>query len=492
MIRKPLRRPLVARVREGVGRARRPESEREVSERPIRLRPQRIYVIEEYRYSMTAGSDPKYPQKPDKVVGDIQIDIPFDKLSPETLADAREVLGVEPGAVNARYGWLGFSKLERTDIPTRFFPSDSVSHFALPLTVPLVKENEPSVIVRSERGDHERRHLFYTPKDPVPFPFVLDMTISEDGATLNDHTKPSIATNLQRVLHVNLEFTMMRPSGVKEEDVKVTLDVFLLFWAAPVAPHQFVLDGPAGARLNVDSRLNQVSVGGAVVPFISSGRGPLRGRISFRILVKEPIAFQYANEVKGVFKLTGHGITMSAVRAEFFSGAGYVESTAADEQPLVEYRSELFGNFTLPLATSSNGIAPVALERHLTWFSPEGAPDAFDTIQRVLGEENFVRQGDLNHDANHFRWTATRTTDGRTIALNVNLGRRESVQLVSLNGNESQEGHRPAALQQLYYHHDLTLHATYRGDWAKLQDIVGRLERKLRNKLHLRRRNNET
>jgi hypothetical protein len=490
MIRKPLRRPLLARLRDYFGRVRGNPADAPVVERPVRLLPERIQVWEEYRYSFTAGPNPEYRPTPDKVAGDIQIDLPFDRLNDTARADAAAVLAVEPGAVAARYGALGFSRLERTDIPDRFFESESFSHYTLPLTVPLVRENEPHVVLRSERGDHERHHLYYTPKDPVPFPFTLDMAMSADGATLNDSTKPGILSNQQRVLHVALEFTMMRPHGVTEADVKVTLDVFLLFWCAPVAAHQFMLDGPADATLNVDARMNQVSVGGATVPFISTGRGPLRGRIEFRILVKDPIALQQANEVKGVFKLTGHGISMSAMRTEFFNAAGYVEPLSADGSPLVHYRSELYGNFTLPLETSTHA-APVALERHLTWFSPESAPDAYPTIRDLLIEENFTQEGALHPDPQGYQWTMVRQVDGKPLTLAIGLKRRDSMQLVELTDTDGQAGRKPAALQQMYYH-DLTLTARYRGEWERLQTVIARIERRMRDRLHLRRKNEQT
>lgn len=489
MIRKPLRRPLFARLREFFGHVRGREDE-DIAVRPVRLLPERIQVWEEYRYSFTAGPNPEYRSTPDKVLGDIQIDVPFDRLTEAARADATAVLGVEPGAVTARYGALGFSRLERTDIPDRFFESESFSHYTLPLTVPFVRQNESNIVLRSERGDHERQHLYYTPKDPVPFPFTLDMAMSTDGATLNDTTRPGTISNQQRVLHVALEFTMMRPHGVTEADVRVSLDVFLLFWSAPVAAHQFGFDGPDDAKLNVDARMNQVSVGGAVVPFISTGRGPLRGRLEFRILVKDPIALQQANEIKGVFKLTGHGISMSAMRVEFFNAAGYVEPTGVDGQPLVQYRSEMYGNFTLPLENATL-TAPLALERHLTWFSPESAPDAYPTVRDLLTEENFVQDGGLQHDPQSYQWTMTRQVDGKPLTLAIALKRRDSMQLVELTDTDAHAGRKPAALQQMYYH-DLTLTARYRGEWARLQTVMTRVERRLRDRLHLRRKNEQT
>jgi hypothetical protein len=490
MIRKPLRRPLLARLRALFGRVQGREAEMPIAERPVRLMPERIQVWEEYRYSLTAGPSPEYRSTPDKVLGDIQIDLPFDRLSETARADAAAVLAIEPGAVSARYGALGFSRLERTDIPGRFFASESHSHYALPLAVPLVRENEPSIALRSERGDHERQHLYYTPKDPMPFPFTLDVAISEDGATLSPTAKPSVISNQQRVMHVALEFTMMRPQGVTEQDVKVTLDVFLLFWCAPVAAHHFGFDGPTDAKLNVDARMNQLSVGGAVVPFTSNGRGPLRGRIEFRVLIKDPIAFQHASEVKGVFKLTGHGISMSAMRAEFFNAAGYVEPLAADGEPLVQYRSELYGNFTLPLENASHA-APVALERHLTWFSPESAPEAFPTVRDLLAEENFTQLGDLQHDPQSYHWLMTRPVDGKPLTLEISLKRHDSMQLVELSDTDYHAGRKPAALQQMYFH-DLTLSARYRGDWARAQTVIGRVERRLRDRLNLRRKSEQT
>lgn len=490
MIRKPLRRPLFARLREFFGRVRGRESDAPIAEHPVRLLPERIQVWEEYRYTFTAGPNPEYRPTPDKVLGDIQIDLPFDHLSANARADAAAILAIEPGAVAARYGALGFSRLERTDIPTRFFESESFSHYALPLAVPLVRENEPSIVLRSERGDHERQHLFYTPKDPIPFPFTLDVAISEDGATLTSTGKPSVISNQQRVMHVALEFTMLRPQGVLEQDVKVTLDVFLLFWCAPVAAHQFGLDGPADAKLNVDARMNQLSVGGAVVPFTSTGRGPLRGRIEFRILIKEPIAFEQSNEVKGVFKLTGHGISMSSMRTEFFNAAGYVEPMGADGEPLVQYRSELYGSFTLPIENATHA-APAVLERHLTWFSPESAPEAFPTMRDLLAEENFTQEGELQHDPQSYHWVMTRPVDGKPLTLDITLKRHDSMQLVELSDTEYQGGRKPAALQQMYYH-DLTLSARYRGEWARAQTVMGRVERRLRDRLHLRRKSEQS
>ncbi len=489
MIRKPLRRPIVARLRELFARARGRNAESPLAERPVRLLPERIQVWEEYRYSFTAGSNPEYRPTPDKVLGDIQIDLAFDRLSQNARADAAAVLAIEPGAVSARYGALGFSRLERTDIPARFFKSESFSHYALPLAVPLVRENEPNIVLRSERGDHERQHLFYTPKDPIPFPFTLDMAISADGATLSPSTRPGLISNQQRVLHVALEFTMMRPHGVKEEDVSVTLDVFLLFWCAPVAAHQFGFEGPADAKLNVDARMNQVSVGGAVVPFISSGRGPLRGRIEFRILVRDPIAFQHANDVKGVFKLTGHGISMSAMRVEFFNAAGYIETTASDGQPLVQYRSELYGNFALPLDNATHA-APVVLERRITWFSPESALPAYPTVRDLLLEENFSQISELQHDPQNFHWVMTRPVDGKPLTLDIALKRHDSMQLVEMTDTEFQGGRKPAALQQMYSH-DLTLSARYRGDWKHVQTVMRRIEQRLRDRLNLRRKSDQ-
>jgi len=486
MIRKPLRRPLLARLRELFGRVRGQESDAPIAERPVRLMPERIQVWEEYRYSFTAGPNPEYRSTPDKVAGDIQIDLPFDRLSDNARADAAAVLAIQPGAVTARYGALGFSRLERTDIPARFFESESFNHYTLPLAVPLVRENEPSIVLRSERGDHERRHLYYTPKDPIPFPFTLDVAISEDGATLSPTGRPGIVSNQQRVMHVALEFTMMRPQGVTEQDVKVTMDVFLLFWCAPVAAHQFALDGPQDAKLNVDARMNQLSVGGAVVPFTSNGRGPLRGRIEFRILIKDPIAFQQASEVKGVFKLTGHGISMSAMRTEFFNAAGYIEPLAADGEALVQYRSELYGNFTLPFENATHA-APIALERRLTWVSPESAPPAYPTVRDLLVEENFTQAGELQHDPQSYHWVMTRPVDGKPLTLDIALKRHDSMQLVELSDTEYQGGRKPAALQQMYSH-DLTLSARYRGDWARAQTVISRVEQRLRDRLHLRRK----
>ncbi|MDQ2683622.1 MAG: hypothetical protein M3Y37_08860, partial [Chloroflexota bacterium] len=309
MIRRPFRRAWRAYLRDLIARARPPASGRAAVERPVRLLPERVRVWEEYRYSFTAGPSPVYRQSPDRVSGDIQIDLPFDRLSPAARADAAAVLGIEPGAVIARYGALGFSRLERTDIPARFFNGSSFSHYALPLTAPLVREGDPALIIRAERGDHERQHLYYTPADPVPFPFTLDISISEDAATFRRDARPTPISGQQRVMHVGLEVSMLRPPRVREEDVRLSLDVFMLFWCAPVAPYHFVLDGPPDATLNVDARMNAVAVSGATIPFTSDGRGLLRGAIEFRILIKEPVDFLQASEVKGLFKVTGHGIT---------------------------------------------------------------------------------------------------------------------------------------------------------------------------------------
>ncbi len=483
-MRRSLRRPLIARLRGLAGRARSHQTTDGIAEYPVRLTPERIRVWEEYRYSFTTGANPEYRQTPDKISGDIQIDLPFDRLTGAARADAAAVLGVAPEAVSARYGALGFSRPERTDIATRFFESESFTHYALPLSVPLVRENEPHLVVRSERGDHERHHLYYTPKDPVPFPFTLDVEASDDGATFTSTSKPGMVSSQQRVLHVSLECTMMRPQGVREQDVKMTLDVFLLFWCAPVAAHQFALDAPADATLNVDARMNQVSVGGAVIPFISTGRGPLRGRIEFRILVKDPTAFNGVDELKGLFKVSGHGFTMSAMQMAFFNAAGYLQPTDESGAPLIEYRSELYGNFTLPLATAAHA-APLAFERHLSWFSPESAPDAYPLIRELFLEENFALQGELQHDAHGYQWSMIRTVDGKPLNIEITLKRRDSMQLVELDDTETQGRRKTAALQQMYYH-DLALSARYRGDWERAQAVLGRLEQRLRDKLHLR------
>jgi hypothetical protein len=51
-------------------------------------------------------------------------------------------------------------------------------------------------------------------------------------------------------------------------------------------------------------------------------------------------------------------------------------------------------------------------------------------------------------------------------------------------------GRKPAALQQVYYH-DLLMQAHYRGAWKQAQTAIGRIERRLRDRLHLRRKQNE-
>jgi hypothetical protein len=282
---------------------------------------------------------------------------------------------------------------------------------------------------------------------------------------------------------------MMRPPRVLEQNVKLTLDVFMLFWCAPVAPHHFGLDGPPGATLNVDARMNALSVGGATIPFTSDGRGLLRGAIEFRILVKEPVDFLRAEEVKGLFKVTGHGITMSAMRAEFFDAAGYVEARNDEGEPMVEYKSELYGNFTLPLEQATQA-APVALERRLTWFSPESAPDAFPVVRELLLDEGFAHLGQPDHEPNRVQWTVSRDVDGKPLVVAVTLRRRESVQVVAISDTELESGRKPAALRQMYYY-DLTLSGRYRGEWARAQAIIGRVERRLRDRLHLRGKSNE-
>lgn len=470
-------------------------------EQPIRAVPEKIMVVEEYRYTLAIERNALYNQEPDKRVGEIQVDLPFDRMGREALADMERATYAEPGAIDGRYGWLGLTKIVKTDIVERFSTLREWSHppySAFPLVFPMLDARTERLENRIEGGRHEREFLYYAPRAPKPFPFTLSLFMARDAAVPSDPrpvgataahrlNEPSIATGKEMAIHVHLDFLLRRPSGVTEENSSILLDRFSINWPVPLVASHFTLrDAHPGSRLWVDNRFNQLVVEGVKATFTSTGSGLLRGHLGFRILIKQPAVLQGTREMKGMMKLMIQGIPLSGVRVQYFDAAGYPHNEDGNGKPLTEYRTDIFTNFTYRLADALRE-PPTLLERHYGWISSESSPNPFHEVQRILEERTFEIDPALSGgDATHRRWWATRLTDGQPLILDVRMEQRTLPRFPYGSFLAEPKEARTLGESSQRSYCELTIVGYYRGRWDEAVRQIERIEERLRQRLHLR------
>lgn len=501
MIQKHRRRGMMARLKRLLQRVAPGSSTSPDLQQPVRALPEKIMIVEEYRYTLAVARTALYNQEPDKRVGEIQVDLPFDRMGREAMADMGHATRGEAGAITGRYGWLGLTKVVKTDIVERFSAVREWSHApysAFPLVFPMLDEQTERLENRIEAGRHEREFLYYTPRAPKPFPFTLSLFMARDAAVPSEPrpagatpshrlTEPSIATGKEMAIHVHLDFLIRRPSGVTEETCTILLDRFSINWPVPLVASHFTLrDAPPGSRLWVDHRFNQLVVEGVKATFVSTGSGLLRAHLGFRILIKQPAVLQGTREMKGMMKLMVSGVPLSGVRAQFFDATGYPHNEDGSGKPLVEYRTDIFANFTYRLADALRE-PPTLLERHYGWISSESSPNPFHEVQRILEERTFEIDPTLSEAAgNHRRWWATRLTDGQPLILDVRMEQRTLPRFPygSFAADPKEARTLGESSQRSYC--ELTIVGYYRGRWEEAVGQIERIEERLRQRLHLR------
>lgn len=450
-----------------------------IPEYPIRVRPQKIEVLEEYHYTLTIAEETK-SQPANKPSGEMVIDMFYDQMGAEAMADANLARRQESGAIAGRYGWLALTKVENTDIHQRFpsaRPWNEPHGSAFPLVLPLLDKNPEKIEQRIEAGSHHREYLTYHPEQPNPFPFRCQLTISRDSAIPSEidaspdsptyHLPtPTKQSAKEMAIHVWLGLTFRRPEGVTEDECIINLDKFEFRWPVPIVASQFELKGSPRGWLRVDSHQNRLIVGGIQATFISEGvGGQLDGAIAFRLLIKQPSLLHSKRQLGGTFQVSVKGMPLSGLRMQYFDSLGYPQHENQAKNPLISYRSDIFADFTY-LLTDALTKPPLLLERYYTWRSTTPF-SASRELQQILTEGEFnIDQTRNQDDPTHLRRWATRTIDGYPFILDLQLQKQ----------NEEENS----------VSYELTLRSYYKGNWQAVAEQLEGLEKRLRQRLRIR------
>lgn len=453
---------------------------------PIRVRPQKIEVLEEYHYTLSIAEETKSAPA-NKPSGEIVIDIPYDQMGAEAIADANLASRQHDGAIAGRYGWLAFSmtsnhsKVLNTDIHERFSsarPWEDPYGSAFPLLLPLGDKKPEKIEQRIEAGWREREVMTYYPEEPNPFPFRCVVSMSRDSAIPNEiqispdspsyHLPTPTTQSLKEMaIHVWLGLTLPRPEGVTEKECLINLDKFEFRWPVPIVASQFELKDSSTGWLRVDSHQNRLIVGGIQATFISSGvGGQLDSEIAFRILIKQPSLLQSKRQLEGIFEVSIKGMPLSGVRMQYFDSLGYPQHQNQAKNPLISYRTDIVADFTY-LLTDALTKPPLLLERYYTWRSTTPFSVSRE-VEQVFEEGEFNINESLNQDdATHLRRWATRTIDGYTMILELQLEKQKEEETTSD-----------------YY--QLTMRSYYEGNWQAVAEQLEWLEKRLRQRLRMR------
>ena len=530
MIRRYRRRGVIAYIRRAFNWiARAFSDEPEGPERPFRARPSMIFIRERYYYSLTIERNTNYNPEPDQASGFMMIDLPFNQMGRDAIADAKRAVTIEPSEVTGRYGWLGFSKVVKTDVHERF---PTVRHWprpyfhAFPLTAPLLDQNMALLEQRIEAGAFEREFLTYTPATPRPFPFRVNLFMSRDCQVqaepdIIDPVKeqeivtPTIISGRQMAIHVQIEVKMNGPSDGTGDQSDITLDRFDISWPVPLVPEQFHLKDAPDGTLSVDSRENRLRVSGIKANHLARG-GFLHGFIKFRIVVKQPSLLQGIDKLKGHFRLKGSNTLLSGMRLQYFDALGYPQNKNSEGKDIFIYASEVWVNFEFRLAEVLRD-PPMLLERQYSWISNESCKSAFYKIEQNLRECHFQfadpvstngheqkdeedketinkqTNKELNQEANkdHAKWRVSRILNGQPLIMDVEVQKQDLPRtllepLMNDQKVESMDSFFRKPLTRSHY--DLKINAYYRGQWEKATEQLQTLEDRLRQRLQLRQR----
>lgn len=520
MIRRYRRRGVIAYIRRALNWMTSLFSEEpEGPERPFRARPAMIFMRERYNYSLTIERNSNYNPNPDKAAGLIMINLPFDHMGREAIADAKRNTNVEGNDIIGRYGWLGFSNLIKTDIAERF---ESVRNWptpyfhAFPLVAPLLDKTHALLEQRIEAGWFEREFLNYTPATPRPFPFRVNVFMSRDCLVqakpdLIDPSKeheiptPTTISGRQMAIHVQIDAQMKGPPDGSEDKCDITLDRFDIGWPVPLVPDQFVLKDAPDGKLTVDSRSNRLRITGIKANMINR-KGLLRGFIKFRIVVTQPALLEGVEKLTGEFRLKGSNTMLSGMRAQYFDALGSPQDKNSKGKDIFTYVSEVWVNFDFRLAEALRE-PPILLERRYSWISNESSTKTFQKIKRNLRECRFYLEDvpstnghngstpettttneNETADQEHAQWRLERIINGQPMILNVEVNKQELPRtlLEPLMGDQKVDSMFMKPLTRSLY--DLKINAYYRGQWEKATQQLETLEDRLRQRLQLRQR----
>ncbi len=506
--------------------------ESEGPERAFRARPSMIFIRERYHYSIKIERNTTYNPEPDKTVGLIWVDLPFDQMGEEAIADTKRNSAIEPGEITGRYGWLGFTNVIKTDIHERFptIRSWPTPYFrAFPMTTSLLDDKMALLEQRIEAGWHEREFYSFTPATPRPFPFRVNVFMSRDGQVQaapdpidpdNQHTigRTSTISSRQLAIHVQIEAKMKAPPDGTEDKSEITLDRFDINWPVPLVAEQFTLvDAPDG-ELSVDSRSNRLRVSKIKAKMISR-KGLLHAFLKFRIIVIQPALLEGVQKMTGELRLGGTNTTLSGMRAQFFDALGYPQNTNPAGKSLFTYKSEIWSNFEFQIAEALRE-PPILLERSYSWISNESCKSTFSKIQRNLVECRFdfeeVKKPSENgaehdpeeskghehhnHPDDHLehkeyaKWRVRRILNGQPLIVDVLVEKQELPRTLieplrgdqKVDSNDSVNSMFMKPLTRSQY--DLKINAYYRGQWRKATEQLETLEERLRQRLQLRQR----
>lgn len=506
--------------------------EPEGPERPFRAKPGMIFIRERYHYSIKIERNTTYNPDPDKTVGLIFVDLPFDQMGKEAIADTERNSKFEPGHIIGRYGWLGFTNVIKTDIHERFTTVRSwpTPYFrAFPMVTPLLDDKMALLEQRIEAGWHEREFFNYTPATPRPFPFRVNVFMSRDCQVQaapdsidpdTQHTigRTSTISSRQLAIHVQIEARMKAPPDGTEDKCDITLERFDINWPVPLVAEQFSLvDAPDG-ELSVDSRSNRLRVSNIKATMISR-KGLLHGFMKFRIIVIQPALLEGVQNMTGELRLGGTNTTLSGMRAQYFDALGYPQNTNPAGKPLFTYKSEVWSNFEFQIAEALRE-PPMLLERSYSWISNESCKSTFSKIKRNLVEcrfdfedlpkANANSNGDElddgkgyehhNHPDDHLehkeyaKWRVRRILNGQALIVDVMVEKQELPRTLiePLRGDQQVDSTdsvnsmfmKPLTRSQ----YDLKINAYYRGQWRKATEQLETLEERLRQRLQLRQR----
>ena len=491
--------------------------EPEAPQRPFRARPSKILFRERYHYTLTIERNTNYKPEPDKTSGLIWIDLPFDQMGAEAIADTKRNSTIEPGEIMGRYGWLGIANIIKTDIHERF-PTVRTWHTpffrTFPLVTPLLDDKMSLLEQRMEAGWHEREFLNYRPATPGPFPFRMNVFMSRgclvqaapdlvDPIQEHEIGTPTMISARQMAIHVQIEVNMKAPSDGSEEKSEITLDRFDINWPVPLVPCQFVLKDAPDGKLSVDSRSNRLRVSGIKATMISRN-GLLRGFIKFRIVVTQPALLEGVEKLTGELRLGGSNTTLSGVHAQYFDVLGQPQNSNSEGKPLLTYMSQVWANFEFRLAEALRE-PPMLLERRYSWISNESCKNTFSKIKRNLvecrfqfdhvattnGNEQESESSNQIDDKVYVKWRAQRIINGQPLILNVELQKQELPQtlLEPLMGDQKVDSMESMFMNPLTRsQYDLKINAYYRGQWRKATQQLETLEERLRQRLQLRQR----
>ncbi|MGH2542506.1 MAG: hypothetical protein ACRDIB_06910, partial [Ardenticatenaceae bacterium] len=136
---------------------------------PVRARPSRIEIIEEYHSRIKFERHARYQKKPVRIVGEIQISLPCDRMGREAIMDAFQHTAHLAGDIPIRYGWLGLSHVQKTNLPERLRevrPWGEPAYCAFPLVSPLLPAGTERLEDQIEAGAFGWEQLYYCPEPP--------------------------------------------------------------------------------------------------------------------------------------------------------------------------------------------------------------------------------------------------------------------------------------------------------------------------------------